>query len=100
MLTADQILKKLEENKEKIRSFGIKRLALFGSYLKNEQKEGSDIDFLVEFEQDKKTFDNYFGLKFFLERLFNCKVDLVIKEVIKEEIKPHILEDIKYAEGL
>ena len=75
-------------------------MALFGSYLRNEQKEKSDIDFLVEFEKGKKTFDNYFGLKFFLENLFSCKVDLVIKETIKEEIKPYILESIKYAKGL
>jgi len=98
MLTSDQILKKLEENKEKIKSFGVKRLALFGSYLRNEQKEESDIDFLVEFEQDKKTFDNYFGLKFFLEDLFNCKVDLVIKETIKEEISTLSLKTARYLE--
>ena len=75
-------------------------MVLFGSYLRSEQKEGSDIDFLVEFEKSKKTFDNYFGLKFFLEDLFSCKVDLVIKEIIKEEIKSYILEGIKYAERL
>ena len=98
MLTSNQILKKLEENKEKIKSFGVKRLALFGSYLRNEQKEESDIDFLVEFEQDKKTFDNYFDLKFFLEKLFNCKVDLVIKETIKEEISTLSLKTARYLE--
>ena len=78
MLTASEILKKLKENREKIRKFGVKRIGLFGSYIRNEQKKESDIDVLVEFEKGKKTFDNYMDLKFFLEDLFQCKVDLVI----------------------
>ena len=47
-----------------------------------------------------KTFDNYMDLKFFLEDLFNCKVDLVIVETIKPELKSHILENVKYATGV
>jgi len=100
MLSTNEIFKKLKENKRNIKSFGVKRIGLFGSYTRNEQKETSDIDFLVEFEKGKKTFDNYMGLKLFLENLFNCKVDLVIKESIKEEIKPYILRSVKYAETI
>ena len=55
---------------------------------------------LVEFEKGKKTFDNYMELKFFLEDLFNCKVDLVILESIKSDLKPHILRSVKYATGV
>jgi len=100
MSTAPEIMKKIIENKNKIKSFGVKRIGLFGSYVRNEQKETSDIDFLVEFEKGKKTFDNYMGLKLFLENLFNCKVDLVIKESIKEEIKPYILRSVEYAKAI
>ena len=53
MLTASEILKKLKENREKIRKFGVKRIGLFGSYIRNEQKKESDIDVLVEFEKGK-----------------------------------------------
>lgn len=95
MLTAQEIMEKLEENKKIIKGFGVKRIGLFGSFLRNEQKETSDIDFLVEFEEGKKTFDNYMGLKIFLEELFNSKVDLVIKETVKEELKPYILGNVK-----
>jgi len=100
MLTASEILKKLKENREKIRKFGVKRIGLFGSYIRNEQKKESDIDVLVEFEKGKKTFDNYMDLKFFLEDLFQCKVDLVIVDALKTDLKPIILRSVKYVEGL
>ena len=100
MLESDEILKKIEENKDQIKKFGVKRIGLFGSCVRGEQKKGSDIDILVEFEKGKKTFDNYMELKFFLEDLFNCKVDLVILESIKPDLKPHILRSVKYATGV
>ena len=100
MLNSDEILKKIEESKDKIRKFGVRRIGLFGSYVRSEQKKGSDIDIIVEFEKGKKTFDNYMELKFFLEDLFNCKVDLVILESIKPDLKPHILRSVKYATGI
>lgn len=77
-----------------------KKIGLFGSYIKDEQKTGSDIDILVEFEKDQKTFDHYMDLKFFLENLFNLKVDLVISEAIKPDLKPYILDSVKYASGV
>jgi len=100
MLTAEEILRKIEENKEKMRRFGVRRIGLFGSYIRGEQKPGSDIDILVEFEKGKKTFDNYMELKFFLEELFKCNVDLVIFESIKPDLKPYILRSVRYATGL
>jgi uncharacterized protein len=46
----DDISKKLEENWEAIRAFGVRRLGVFGSYARGEQERASDIDFLVEFD--------------------------------------------------
>ena len=100
MLKSDEILGKIEENKDKIKRFGVKKIGLFGSYIKGRQKQKSDIDILVEFEKGMKTFDNYMDLKFFLEDLFNCKVDLVIVEAIKPDLKSHILGSVKYATGV
>lgn len=59
--------------------------------------KGSDLDVLVEFSE--KTFDNYFGLKFFLEELFGGKVDLVIAEDVKPRLRPRILGEAEYAAG-
>ena len=97
MLIPEVIMRKIEENMEKIKGCGVKKIGLFGSYIRNEQKVGSDIDILVEFEKEKKTFDNYMNLKFFLEDLFKYRVDLVVVEAIKPDLKPYILESVKYA---
>jgi uncharacterized protein len=97
-MSRDKILKKLEENRETIRGFGVRRLGIFGSYARCEQTETSDMDFLVEFE--RPTFKNYFGLKSFLEKLFDCKVDLVFNDTIKPRIRSRILDETVYAEGL
>ena len=82
-----------------VKNFGVKRIALFGSYVSGKERDESDIDILVEFERNKKTFDNYIALKLFLEDLFKRKVDLVIKESIREEIKPYIMRSVKYAKA-
>ncbi len=96
--TREEILKKAEENRETVLSFGVRRLGIFGSYARGEESESSDIDFLVEFE--RKTFDNYMGLKFFLEDLFGCGVDLVIADAVKPRLRKPILEETIYAPGL
>lgn len=100
MLLYEEILTKIEENKKAIKKYGVKKIGLFGSYVEGEQSRESDIDILVEFEKGEKTFDNYMELKFFLEDLFNCKVDLVVEGTIKPRLKPYILESVKYAAGL
>ena len=63
MLNSDEILKIIEESKNKIKKFGVRRIGLFGSYIRSEQKKESDIDVLVEFEKGKKTFDNYMDMQ-------------------------------------
>jgi uncharacterized protein len=92
----DEILRKLEEHRETIRSIGVRRLGIFGSYARGEQTEVSDMDFLVDF--DTATIDNFFDLKFFLEELFGRSVDLVTVGSIKPRIRSTILEETVYAE--
>ncbi len=57
----------------------------------------SDIDVLVEFNKLEKSFDNYMELKFYLEKLFHRRVDLVIREALKPRIRQHILKEVIYA---
>lgn len=72
--------------------FGVIDLAVFGSYAKNEQKKDSDIDIYVVLKKEYKTFDNFMDLKFYLEELLsNKRVDLVIKDSIRRELKPKII---------
>jgi predicted nucleotidyltransferase len=96
--TREAVLQQLEENRDKIRSFGVKRLGLFGSCARGEATQSSDLDFVVELE--KKSFDAYMDLKDFLEELFGCKVDLVMKDAIKPRLREPILRETIYAQGL
>ena len=95
--TAQEILDIVELHRDDIKQFGVRRLGLFGSYVRGEEKESSDLDFVVDFE--RKTFDNYMDLKEFLENLFKCSVDLVIIDAIKPRLKPIILNETLYAQG-
>ncbi len=97
-MTRDEILKRLEENRKIIRGLRVRRLGIFGSYARGEQKEASDMDFLVEFEE--ATLQNYLNLKEFLEQLFGCPVDLVFEDTLKPRLKPIILNEVVYAAGL
>ncbi|MFH0771682.1 MAG: nucleotidyltransferase family protein [Candidatus Omnitrophota bacterium] len=90
------ILATLAGNQVKIKSFGIKRLGLFGSYAKGKQTIQSDIDLLVEFEEGKKTFDNFIQLSFLLEDLLGKKIELVTPESLSPYIKPNIAKEVEY----
>jgi len=94
----DEILKILEENRNVIRDYGVRRLGLFGSCARGECSQISDLDFVVEFE--KKSFDAYMDLKLFLEELFGCQVDLVISDTIKPRLRSLILGEAIHAPGL
>lgn len=94
----DEIIKVLEQNREIIRGFGVRSLALFGSAVRGEAEPTSDLDFVVDFE--RKSFDAYMDLKEFLEQLFGCRVDLVIADAIKPRLRPFILAEAVHAPGL
>ncbi|AEK19775.1 nucleotidyltransferase family protein [Methanococcus maripaludis] len=101
MKTLFELKKIIHENRDAlIKKYKVKTLGIFGSYVRNEQKETSDIDVLVEFQENSINFDNYMGLKYYLEDLFQKDVDLVIKDDLKVEIKNYILNEVEYAEGL
>ena len=89
----DKLKKHLSEIKPR---FKVKEIGIFGSRVKEKARRKSDIDILVKFEDGYKTFDNYMELKFYLEEIFGCKVDLVVKDALKEEIKSHILSEVVY----
>jgi len=98
MTTKDKILLTIRTHKSKLKAFGVNRIGLFGSYVRNEQSEKSDIDLLVDFVPEKETFDNYMTLYDYLEKLFsNEKIELVTTTGLSPYIGPKILEEVTYA---
>jgi uncharacterized protein len=90
-LSRDGVLEALGRDREALRGFGVRRLALFGSAARDEASPGSDIDVLVAFE--RKTFRAYVGLLRHLEGLLGRRVDLVIEEAVKPAIRSRILAE-------
>ena len=95
-LTRARILKVLREHENLLRRYSVKRLGLFGSYARGQQKRGSDVDFLVDFE--KPTYDNFIDLTFSLERLFRRKVGLVTSRSLNPHVKPFVENEVAWHE--
>lgn len=84
------------QNRDKIKSYGVKKLGLFGSFAKNTGiNETSDVDFLVEFEEGKKSYDNFMDLSFYLEEILGRNVELVTPQSLSKYLGPHILRQVE-----
>jgi len=94
--TKENVLELIRSNQDKIRSYGVRKLGLFGSFVRGEQKPESDIDLLVEFQQDKKSFDNFIQLAFFLEEILERRVELITIDALSPYIGPHIIKEVEY----
>ncbi len=97
MKTKAEILETLEGLKEEAkRRYKVREIGVFGSAVRGEQKETSDIDVLVDFEEGADLFD-LAGLGIFLEEKLGRKVDIVPKRALRPELKGSILEETAYA---
>jgi len=86
----------LRKNKKDLESkFGLKRIGVFGSFARGEQKKRSDVDILVEFSEVVGMF-KFLEVQEHLEKLLGRKVDLVTKKALKPYIKERILKQVVY----
>ena len=92
-LTRDEAIRRLHNVESEIRCLGVRRLALFGSVLRNEARPDSDVDVLVEFVPAQKTFDHFMALADLLEDTLEHRVDVVTTESFSPFIGPHILAE-------
>ncbi len=96
MKTIEEIKEKLQRHKGELREkFKVKEIGIFGSYVKAEQRKGSDIDILVEFEESIGLFE-FMDLEEYLSNLLGRKVDLVSKKALKPRIGEYILKEVVY----
>lgn len=95
--TKQDILNLLDQNRSHLKALGVRRIGLFGSFVRGEQHPDSDIDLLVEFDPGRKTFDTFMELSFFLEEVLEHRVELVTLESLSPYLGPHILKEVEYA---
>jgi predicted nucleotidyltransferase len=97
-ISADKIKIILKKHESELREkYGIKEMGVFGSYMRGEQKKGSDIDILVEFYPDAEMdLITFVELEEYLSDLLGIKVDLVLKSALKPRIGKNILKEVVY----
>lgn len=96
-----EIIKLLRENMETMRKvYGVRRIGIFGSAVRNELTSNSDIDIVVEFEPDRISFKTYGGLVIFLEKLLGREIDLITPDGINniriKSVKREIKKETEY----
>jgi predicted nucleotidyltransferase len=95
--TKQDILNVLDQNQSNLKALGVRRIGIFGSFVRGEQRPESDIDMLVEFQPGRKTFDGFMELSFFLEEILQHRIELVTVESLSPYLGPHILKEVEYA---
>ena len=100
MKTRDQILSFLAQNKKLFRDkYHIVKIGLFGSYARGEQNLDSDIDLLVEFEENTpELYDLKLQIKDFFKTSLGLEVDICREKYIKARLKSSILKETVYAD--
>ena len=86
----------LREHKSMMIELGVSKIGIFGSFARDEATPDSDVDVLVEFHPYRKTFDNFMELSFFLEDVFQRRVDVVTTTGLSPHLGPRILESVEY----
>ncbi len=95
MRNVHEILLLLRENFKFLqKKYHVKELKLFGSYVRGEQKKGSDIDIIVIFDETP-TFFEFIRLEDELSKILGCRVDLVTEDAISPYIQPYITHVIQ-----
>jgi len=96
-------MKDFEEIRELLRrhksefteQFGLKEIGIFGSYVRGEQNEESDLDILVELEKPVG-FVRFLKLENALSQLLGVRVEIVTKKALKPHIGKRILQEVRY----
>ena len=92
----EDILTFLNDHADELRAMGVRRIGLFGSYVRGDQQPGSDIDFLLSIEN--WTWKRWCRVWDFLEDGFGVKVDLIPEEDLRLELRDSVQEEVRYAQ--
>lgn len=93
MKNKEETLKVLKSFHNELKRFKVREIGVFGSVVRGEQKQTSDLDVLVDFTDDADLFD-FVGLGLFLEEKFGRKVDVVPKRALRKELRDGVLKEV------
>jgi hypothetical protein len=89
-VTRAEALKHLSDHRADIARLGVRSLRLFGSVVRDEARPDSDVDLLVEFDRPVGLFQ-FFRVQRRLEEILGARVDLVMKDAVKRQLRGQIL---------
>lgn len=91
-----ELIHTLQANATGIRSFGVERLGVFGSFARDAATPQSDVDLFVEFAPERRTLKDLMGLSRYLEERLGRKVDLVTPGALNAFTGKYILQEVQY----
>jgi predicted nucleotidyltransferase len=98
-MTKEDIKRVLIKNKRLLKRYKVNKIGIFGSCATGKMKKKSDVDLLVDFDEMIDLFD-YVHLTDELQQMLKTKVDLSTPDAIKPYIKPKIMREVEWIEGL
>jgi predicted nucleotidyltransferase len=93
--TKKDLVERILSHKSEIQNFGVKKLSLFGSFVRDEATTESDVDLLVEMPAERKRLKNFMGLIYYLEEITGRSVEVVTPQGLSPYIGPHILKTVE-----
>ncbi len=93
MKNKEETVKVLKSLHNELKKFKVRDIGVFGSLVRGEQTQKSDIDVLVDFADDADLFD-FVGLGLFLEEKLGQKVDVVLKRALRKELRDRVLIEV------
>jgi hypothetical protein len=97
-LTSEEIIAALDDHADRLRQLGAVRIGVFGSRRRGDTHAGSDLDILIRLA--RPSFNAYMDIRLYLEDLFGCRVDLVLEDSLRPELRDGILAEAIYATRL
>jgi len=91
-MSRDEVLRRLAEHRKEIEAMGVKSVAIFGSTARDESREDSDVDILVEFSEPVGMF-RFLDVKSELEKILGREVDLATPDALRKQMRPAILKE-------
>jgi hypothetical protein len=93
-----EVIKRIEANRDKISKLGISRVGIFGSFIRGEQRKNSDVDLLIEFEPEEKTYRNLLNFAELAESFLGRNVEVLTEKGMSIYLKPYIDREIEYVQ--
>ncbi len=91
-----ELIDLISKHQNEIKTFGVNKLGIFGSFMRDEASDKSDVDFFIDFIPEYKTLKNFVGLADFLKKLTGRKAEIVTPQSLNKFTGKYILEQVEY----